>query len=123
MMKMNNGLSAGGGLGEEDAGEDATGERERKREPPRRPANEGPKNSSVKDTATRKEVPEGRELRHVPGGTWLNQVSCGRELEFPATSRVTSGTESQFPDLCDDHDEIGNPGGRIPDSLSEHHGD
>ncbi|KAJ1180398.1 hypothetical protein NDU88_005619 [Pleurodeles waltl] len=96
MMKMNNGLSAGGGLGEEDAGEDATGERERKREPPRRPANEGPKNSSVKDTATRKEVPEGRELRHVPGGTWLNQTHRYFRYSY---FRSTWKTHGDYPRL------------------------
>ncbi|KAJ1130452.1 hypothetical protein NDU88_008805 [Pleurodeles waltl] len=73
-MKRNDGLRAGGALEEEDAGEDVSGERRRKREPERRPPTEEPKKSSVKDIAMREEVPEGRELRHFPGGTWLNQV-------------------------------------------------
>ncbi|KAJ1126648.1 hypothetical protein NDU88_005055 [Pleurodeles waltl] len=109
-MKRNDGLRAHGTLEEEDAGEDVSGERRRKREPERRPPTEEPKNSSVKDNATRE---ESRSWDGV----------CSRQLEFPATSPVTSGTESQFPDPYDDQDDIGNPGGRIPDSLSEHHGD
>ncbi|KAJ1143447.1 hypothetical protein NDU88_009756 [Pleurodeles waltl] len=52
-------------------------------------------------------------------GTMATRI---RQLEFPATSRVTSGTESRFPNPCDDHDGIGNPSGRIPDSQSGHHG-
>ncbi|KAJ1089035.1 hypothetical protein NDU88_002188 [Pleurodeles waltl] len=49
---------------------------------------------------------------------------CSWELEFPATSQVESGTESRFSDPYEnDHKDIGNPGGRIPDSLPEHHGD
>ncbi|KAJ1177130.1 hypothetical protein NDU88_002392 [Pleurodeles waltl] len=71
-MKRNDGLCTGSALEEEDAGEDTSGER-RKREPERRPPTEEPKKSSVKDTTTREEVPEGCELRHVPGGMWLNQ--------------------------------------------------
>ncbi|KAJ1079905.1 hypothetical protein NDU88_000129 [Pleurodeles waltl] len=74
-LKRDDGPCAGGTLEEEDAGEDASGEKRRNQEPERRPTTEEPKNSSVKDATTREEVPEGRELRHVPRGTWLNQFT------------------------------------------------
>ncbi|KAJ1144041.1 hypothetical protein NDU88_010343 [Pleurodeles waltl] len=95
-MKKNDGLRAGGALEEETAGEDVSAERRRKREPERRPPTEEPKKSSVKDTATREEVPEGRELRHVPGGTWLNQ---GNPRRLPSPVKRNPGKEEHSVEL------------------------
>ncbi|KAJ1197177.1 hypothetical protein NDU88_001039 [Pleurodeles waltl] len=52
----------------------------------------------------------------------LNPIfgGCSRQLEFPATSRAKSGTESRFSNPCDYNDGIGNPSGRIPESLPGH---
>ncbi|KAJ1209555.1 hypothetical protein NDU88_004929 [Pleurodeles waltl] len=73
VMRRDNGLCARGALRPEDAEKDRAAERGRKPDPARRPPEEEPKNSSVEDTAPRKEDPEERQLHHVPGGTWLNQ--------------------------------------------------
>ncbi|KAJ1099565.1 hypothetical protein NDU88_004665 [Pleurodeles waltl] len=74
IVKRDNRLRAQGALGAEDAEEDAVEKRGRKPVPSGRPEEEEEKNSSTGDVATGKEGPEERELRHVPGGTWLNQV-------------------------------------------------
>ncbi|KAJ1103602.1 hypothetical protein NDU88_001023 [Pleurodeles waltl] len=67
--------------------------------------------------------PRGREPSAKGPFDW-SEDQFSRELEFPATSRVTSGTESRFSDpYKKDLNDIGNPGGWIPDSLAEHHGD
>ncbi|KAJ1164175.1 hypothetical protein NDU88_004620 [Pleurodeles waltl] len=73
-MKRDDGLRARGALGAEDAKEDKVEKRGRKPVPSGRPKEEEEKNSSTGDAATGKEGPEERELRHVPGGTWLDQV-------------------------------------------------
>ncbi|KAJ1140293.1 hypothetical protein NDU88_006650 [Pleurodeles waltl] len=73
-MKSEDGLRAARALEGEDAGGDASKDGGRNRETELRPPKEKPKTSSVKDTTTNNEVPEGPELRHVPGGTWLNQI-------------------------------------------------
>ncbi|KAJ1108486.1 hypothetical protein NDU88_005862 [Pleurodeles waltl] len=74
VMKRDNRLQARGALGAEDAKEDAVEKRGRKLVPSGRLEEEEEKNSSTGDVATGKEGLEERELRHVPGGTWLNQV-------------------------------------------------
>ncbi|KAJ1171291.1 hypothetical protein NDU88_003154 [Pleurodeles waltl] len=81
--------------------------------------------ANVRDTTTYNEAPEGREVRHVPGGAWLNQSRtwdgvCSRPLEFPATLWAKSGAESRFSSPYDDHDGIGNPSGQIPEFLPRH---
>ncbi|KAJ1152558.1 hypothetical protein NDU88_005333 [Pleurodeles waltl] len=73
-IKSDDGLLAGRALEGEDAGGDARKDGRRNRKGEQRPLTEKPKTSSVMDTTTNKEVPEGRELRHVPGGTLLNQL-------------------------------------------------
>ncbi|KAJ1130451.1 hypothetical protein NDU88_008804 [Pleurodeles waltl] len=65
------------------------------------------------------------DIRDPKGMKRNDRLRAGgaRKLEFPATSRVASRTESRFPNPYDGQDDIGNPVRRIPDSLSEHHGD
>ncbi|KAJ1152895.1 hypothetical protein NDU88_005669 [Pleurodeles waltl] len=110
VIKRDNGLHACCALRKEDAEEDAIEKRRRRQSPSRRPQKEDQKNPSTGDTATGKEGPEEHEHRHVPGGTWLNQVK--------------PGTESWFSEPCEsDNKDIGNPDERIPDPLPEHHGD
>ncbi|KAJ1144849.1 hypothetical protein NDU88_011143 [Pleurodeles waltl] len=72
-MKREDGVRAARALEKEDAGGDAEKNRGRNQEKEQRTPTEKPKTFSVKDTTTNKEAIEGRELRHVPGGTWLNQ--------------------------------------------------
>ncbi|KAJ1149419.1 hypothetical protein NDU88_002229 [Pleurodeles waltl] len=73
-MKREDGLRAARALEKEDAGGDAEKDRGRNQEGEQRTPTEKPKTFSVKDTTTNEEAIEGRELRHVPGGTWLNQL-------------------------------------------------
>ncbi|KAJ1104321.1 hypothetical protein NDU88_001733 [Pleurodeles waltl] len=73
VMKKDNGLRAAHALGAEDAKKDAVEKRGRKSVRSGRPEEEEEKNSSTGDAATGKEGPEERKLRHVSGGTWLNQ--------------------------------------------------
>ncbi|KAJ1183933.1 hypothetical protein NDU88_000743 [Pleurodeles waltl] len=110
-MKRDEGLRAARIPGKEDAGGDAERDGEGNQEEEERTPTEKPKTFSVRDTTTNGEATEGRKLRHVPGGTWLNQ------LELPATSRAKSGTESRFSYPCDERDGVGNPSGRIPEPL------
>ncbi|KAJ1175828.1 hypothetical protein NDU88_001113 [Pleurodeles waltl] len=66
-------------------------------------------------------VPESPESSAKLEAGSLHNTLVGRQLEFPSTSRAKSGTESRFSNPCDNHDGIGNPSGRIHDSLSGHH--
>ncbi|KAJ1080157.1 hypothetical protein NDU88_000377 [Pleurodeles waltl] len=68
-MKTEDGLRAAPTLEEEDAGADVRKDERRNREGEQRPPTEKPKTSTVKDTTTNEEVPEGRELHHVPEWT------------------------------------------------------
>ncbi|KAJ1083626.1 hypothetical protein NDU88_003783 [Pleurodeles waltl] len=74
VIERDNGLHVQRALRTEDAEEDAAEKRRRRQNPSRRPQEEEQKNHSTGDTATGKEGLEERELRHVPGGTWLNRV-------------------------------------------------
>ncbi|KAJ1115618.1 hypothetical protein NDU88_003840 [Pleurodeles waltl] len=63
----------------------------------RNPATEELKTLSVKDLASNEEVTDGRKLRHIPGGTWLNQAHINAILYDVSMSvddfcnRITSG--------------------------------
>ncbi|KAJ1081341.1 hypothetical protein NDU88_001523 [Pleurodeles waltl] len=129
VIERDNGLHTLRALRTEDAEEEDAEKGGRRQNPSRRPQEEEQKNPSPGDTTTGKEGPEERKLRHVPGGTWLNQSRswdgvCSRELESPTTSHVKPGTESRFSEPCEnDNKDIGNPDERIPDPLPENHGD
>ncbi|KAJ1126711.1 hypothetical protein NDU88_005117 [Pleurodeles waltl] len=65
----------------------------------------------------------GKIIKHLAvrgdkkvGQHWFRGL-YGRQLELPATSQETSGTESRFSYLCDECNGIGNPSGRIPEPL------
>ncbi|KAJ1113840.1 hypothetical protein NDU88_002081 [Pleurodeles waltl] len=72
-LKVDDGLRASRVAAEGDAG----GEKEKEKGGPeksgRRPTTEELRESAVQDLAETGEVSEGRKLRHVPGGTWLDQ--------------------------------------------------
>ncbi|KAJ1085441.1 hypothetical protein NDU88_005573 [Pleurodeles waltl] len=90
-LKSEDGLHGGGAFVGEDAEGDERTEKRRNWEAERRPATEELKTSSVKDTAANAEVPDGRELRHVPGGTWLNQSTWKSHGEYLRLSRGVLG--------------------------------
>ncbi|KAJ1096429.1 hypothetical protein NDU88_001571 [Pleurodeles waltl] len=56
-----------------DAGGDAEKEKRKHGDTRRDSATEELRTSSFQDRTETDEVSEGRDLRHVPGGTWLNQ--------------------------------------------------
>ncbi|KAJ1127315.1 hypothetical protein NDU88_005718 [Pleurodeles waltl] len=72
-VKRDEGLRVARILEKEDAGRDARRDKEENQEGEERTPTETTKTFSVKDTKTNGEPAEGRKLRHVPGGTWLNQ--------------------------------------------------
>ncbi|KAJ1110094.1 hypothetical protein NDU88_007449 [Pleurodeles waltl] len=79
VIEIDNGIHARRSLiTEDEEGEDAKEEDAEKRgrmpNPSRRTQEEEQKKPSPGDTTTGKEGQEERELRHVPGGTWLNQI-------------------------------------------------
>ncbi|KAJ1169673.1 hypothetical protein NDU88_001564 [Pleurodeles waltl] len=149
-LERDNGLNAQRALFIETAeGEDAEeGDAERRGRTPnplRRTQEKAQRSLSPGDTTTGKEGPEGRELCHVTGGTWLNQVrSClqdslrliiGREGSYgrgeeckrgvrggEQEGRIEEGhrhrTECRPDETCGhDYGNIGNPEERIPDPL------
>ncbi|KAJ1113650.1 hypothetical protein NDU88_001892 [Pleurodeles waltl] len=73
-MKRNEGLRAARSPKKEDAGGDERRDGGRNPERTERKPMEETKTLSVKNTTTGKEATEGREFRHAPGGTWLNQA-------------------------------------------------
>ncbi|KAJ1202384.1 hypothetical protein NDU88_006184 [Pleurodeles waltl] len=77
-LKVDDGLRVWRASEGRDAGEDAEGDAEKEKgghgDAGRHPTMEELRTPSVQDLAETEEVSEGRKLRHIPGGTWLNQV-------------------------------------------------
>ncbi|KAJ1199281.1 hypothetical protein NDU88_003119 [Pleurodeles waltl] len=95
-LKVDDGLHAGRVAAEGDAG----GEKEKEKGGPeksgRHPTTEELRESAVQDLAETGDVSEGCELRHVPGGTWLDQASSIRGT-YPRSClpcRQRAGTRS-----------------------------
>ncbi|KAJ1214776.1 hypothetical protein NDU88_002389 [Pleurodeles waltl] len=99
VLERDNGLHARGVLFTEAAeGEDTEeGDAEKRGRIPnplRQTQEEEQRSPSPGDTTTGKEGPEGRELCHVPGGTWLNQgrsclqAKCAKKWDFFAWCSV-----------------------------------
>ncbi|KAJ1169344.1 hypothetical protein NDU88_001237 [Pleurodeles waltl] len=73
-VKTDDGLHAAHVVAGKDAGREKEEEKGRPEETGGHLTTEEPRESAVQNLAETGEVPERRELRHVPGGTWLNQV-------------------------------------------------
>ncbi|KAJ1171378.1 hypothetical protein NDU88_003241 [Pleurodeles waltl] len=73
VIERDNGLHVRRTLRTEDAEEEYAEKGGRRQNPSRRLQEEEQKHPSPGDTTTGKEGPEECELRHVPGGMWLNQ--------------------------------------------------
>ncbi|KAJ1123657.1 hypothetical protein NDU88_002125 [Pleurodeles waltl] len=71
---MDDGLCAAGVVEERDAERHEGATKGVPEETSGRPTTREPRNPVVLDRIKTREEPEERELRHVPGGTWLNQV-------------------------------------------------
>ncbi|KAJ1218818.1 hypothetical protein NDU88_006390 [Pleurodeles waltl] len=73
-MKRDEGLHAAEVPKKEDAGRGEKGDEDGNQGEDERTNSATPKTCSVKDTTMKEEAVEGREFRHVPGGTWLHRV-------------------------------------------------
>ncbi|KAJ1155614.1 hypothetical protein NDU88_008343 [Pleurodeles waltl] len=74
-LKVDDGLRAVRVAAEGDAGVEKEKEKGGPEKSRRHPTTEELRESAVQDLAETGEVSEGRELCHVPGGTWLDQGS------------------------------------------------
>ncbi|KAJ1218914.1 hypothetical protein NDU88_006485 [Pleurodeles waltl] len=72
-VKTDDGLRAARVVAERDTGGEKEEEKGRPEETGGRPTTEEPRESAEQNLAETGEVPERRELRHVPRGTWLDQ--------------------------------------------------
>ncbi|KAJ1117754.1 hypothetical protein NDU88_005951 [Pleurodeles waltl] len=138
-IEKKNGLHKEEGEKNENADEDAGPERRRPGDTEKRPDAGKTLKMTTQCQITTKREPEGRRFHHVPGGTWLNQISttichtnCSRLTDIPATNTTESGTESRFYFLDDtpsgrpsNHGAAslkGNPDIRVPEGIEKKNG-
>ncbi|KAJ1086342.1 hypothetical protein NDU88_006462 [Pleurodeles waltl] len=98
-VKTDDGLRAARVVDERDAERHKEGTKEGPEKTEGRPTTREPRKPVVQDRIETGEEPEERELRHVPGGTWLNQGSgewCGH------TAVVVTDLELECPRGCGD---------------------
>ncbi|KAJ1086343.1 hypothetical protein NDU88_006463 [Pleurodeles waltl] len=87
-VKTDDGLRAARVVDERDAERHKEGTKEGPEKTEGRPTTREPRKPVVQDRIETGEEPEERELRHVPGGTWLNQVPFLTGDDSPVDSQA-----------------------------------